>query len=70
MLARVVDAGYDAICLTVDVPVLGLRHRDTRHGFRLADRPAVVERCRSTRMLTWDDLGWIRERTPGTCRSW
>ena len=33
MLARVVDAGYEAICLTVDLPVFGLRHRDTRNGF-------------------------------------
>ena len=33
MLARVVAAGYGAVCLTVDFPVMGLRHRDTRNGF-------------------------------------
>ena len=64
MLARVVDAGYDALCLTVDVPVLGLRHRDTRHGFRLAIGPPS-SRLPFDAMLTWDDIGWIRERTPG-----
>ena len=64
MLARVVDAGYDALCLTVDAPVLGLRHRDTRHGFRLAIGPPA-SRLPFDAMLTWDDIGWIRERTPG-----
>jgi isopentenyl diphosphate isomerase/L-lactate dehydrogenase-like FMN-dependent dehydrogenase len=64
MLARVVAAGYDALCLTVDVPVLGLRHRDTRHGFRLAIGPPS-SRLPFDAMLTWDDIGWIRERTPG-----
>ena len=33
MLARVSSAGYEAICWTVDFPVNGLRHRDTRSGF-------------------------------------
>jgi 4-hydroxymandelate oxidase len=64
MLARVVAAGYGAVCLTVDFPVMGLRHRDTRNGFvppygppgsSIAFDPA----------LSWDDIGWIRERTPG-----
>ena len=64
MLARVMEAGYDALCLTVDVPVLGLRHRDTRHGYRLAIGPPT-SRLAFDAMLTWDDLGWIRERTPG-----
>ncbi len=35
LLRRVVAAGYGAICLTVDVPVFGLRHRDTRSGFEM-----------------------------------
>ena len=30
---RVAAAGYGAICWTVDFPVNGLRHRDTRNGF-------------------------------------
>ena len=61
MLARVMDAGYDALCLTVDVPILGLRHRDTRHGF--GSRSAPASRLSFDAMLSWDDLAWIRERT-------
>jgi 4-hydroxymandelate oxidase len=32
---RAADAGYRALVLTVDVPVLGRRRRDERHGFGL-----------------------------------
>jgi 4-hydroxymandelate oxidase len=64
MLARVMEAGYAAVCLTVDVPILGLRHRDTRHGFRLAIGPPG-SRLSFDEMLTWDDLAWIRERSAG-----
>ena len=64
MLARVVGANYEAICLTVDLPVFGLRHREARHGFI----PPIGSR--STRlpydaMLSWDDIAWVRERTAG-----
>jgi L-lactate dehydrogenase (cytochrome) len=31
--------GYDALCLTVDAPVLGHRERDLRNGMRLPPRP-------------------------------
>jgi 4-hydroxymandelate oxidase len=64
VLARVVEARYAAICLTVDLQVFGLRHRDARHGFE----PPISGR--SSRlpydaMLSWDDIAWVRERTPG-----
>lgn len=62
MLARVVGAGYEAICLTVDVPHLGSRHRDTRHGFTLKYGAASSDQ-RFESMLTWDDISWVRERT-------
>jgi 4-hydroxymandelate oxidase len=64
MLARVADTGYGAICWTVDFPVGGLRHRDTRSGFAVpmgvatSDLPFDPD-------LSWDDVAWIRERTPG-----
>ncbi|MEX0989272.1 MAG: alpha-hydroxy acid oxidase [Actinomycetota bacterium] len=62
MLDRVVAAGYEAICLTVDFPVAGLRHRDTRSGFHmpygLPGDPLVYDPA-----LSWDDVAWIRERT-------
>jgi 4-hydroxymandelate oxidase len=35
LIARAEDAGYRAICLTVDTPRLGQRERDMRSGFRL-----------------------------------
>jgi len=64
MLERVVAAGYGAICLTVDFPTNGLRHRDTRNGFVM---PIGLEEDDLTydADLSWDDLAWIRERAPG-----
>jgi 4-hydroxymandelate oxidase len=36
LLRRVADAGYSAVCVTVDVPVVGVRRRELRHpGARL-----------------------------------
>jgi 4-hydroxymandelate oxidase len=64
MLARVVASGYGAICLTVDLPVFGLRHRDTRNGF-VPPIGAPKSRLRYDPTLSWDDVGWIRERSPG-----
>ncbi|HEY6567594.1 MAG TPA: alpha-hydroxy acid oxidase [Actinomycetota bacterium] len=64
MLARVASAGYQAICWTVDFPVNGLRHRDTRSGFvmpmGLPDGDAEYDP-----LLSWDDLAWIRGLVPG-----
>jgi 4-hydroxymandelate oxidase len=64
MLRRVAAAGYGAICLTVDFPVMGLRHRDTRNGFV---PPIGMPKTALTfdPLLSWEDIGWVRERTPG-----
>jgi len=35
LMARAKAAGYDALQLTVDVPVAGARHRDARNGFSI-----------------------------------
>lgn len=61
MLARVVEASYAAICLTVDLPVFGLRHRDARHGFAppIGSSPRLLH----DPTLSWDDVAWVRERT-------
>jgi (S)-2-hydroxy-acid oxidase len=64
MLARVVDARFEAICLTVDLPIFGLRHRDTRNGFVPPVGPRA-SRLPYDSTLTWDDLGWLRQRAPG-----
>jgi isopentenyl diphosphate isomerase/L-lactate dehydrogenase-like FMN-dependent dehydrogenase len=63
MLGRVVSAGYEAICWTVDFPVGGLRHRDTRSGFvmpfGIEDADYVFEPD-----ITWDHLAFIRDAAP------
>jgi isopentenyl diphosphate isomerase/L-lactate dehydrogenase-like FMN-dependent dehydrogenase len=63
MLHRVHAAGFGAVCLTVDFPDSGLRHRDTRSGFQI---PIGLPSDDLTYApdLTWDDLGWIREAAP------
>ena len=64
MLTRVVAAGYGAICWTVDFPVNGLRHRDTRSGFVMPIGIGASDYIYDPN-LTWDDLSWIRERSSG-----
>ena len=63
MLHRVHAAGFGAVCLTVDFPDSGLRHRDTRSGFQI---PIGLRSDEHTFApdLTWDDLAWIREAAP------
>ena len=63
MLHRVHAAGFGAVCLTVDFPDSGLRHRDTRSGFQI---PIGLPSDELTYApdLTWDDLTWIREAAP------
>ncbi|HRL20817.1 MAG TPA: alpha-hydroxy acid oxidase [Alcaligenes sp.] len=39
ILARAREAGFEALVLTVDVPVGGYREKDLRHGFKLPFRP-------------------------------
>jgi 4-hydroxymandelate oxidase len=64
MLQRVCAAGYAAICFTIDFPVPGLRHRDTRSGFELPIGPSTADLVFDPN-ITWDDIGWIREHAPG-----
>ena len=63
MLHRVHAAGFAAVCLTVDFPDNGLRHRDTRNDFQI---PIGLPSDELTYApdLTWDDLAWIREAAP------
>jgi 4-hydroxymandelate oxidase len=67
-IARVEAAGCEAVCVTVDTPVLGLRPRQLRAGFNV---PAEVplphaKRARATSKpgthsaVTWRDLDWLR----------
>ena len=72
LVERAAAAGYTAIVLTVDLPVLGFRERDRRSGFALpamahvdaaaddaATRYGELEHTRGAG-LTWDTLAEIR----------
>jgi isopentenyl diphosphate isomerase/L-lactate dehydrogenase-like FMN-dependent dehydrogenase len=80
LLQRAEKAGYSAIVLTVDLPVLGIRDRNVRNNFTLSkdlERPNVQsDRLTATTRtlqalvagikddLSWDDYEWTREHTP------
>jgi 4-hydroxymandelate oxidase len=79
LVDRAAAAGYRALVLTVDAPVLGYRPRDERNGFRLPDGLAMANVPREMpetdgsglaalfgsidRTLTVDDLAWLKERS-------
>jgi 4-hydroxymandelate oxidase len=59
------EAGYDAVVLTVDLPLVGRRERDLRLGFAI---PPEIPLHYGTLVdvdptLTWRDLEWVREAT-------
>jgi isopentenyl diphosphate isomerase/L-lactate dehydrogenase-like FMN-dependent dehydrogenase len=74
LLARIVDAGFEALVLTVDLPGLGRRERDLRTGFELVENypfPNLPREVGSRSFhvnlddvvdptLTWADLEWLR----------
>jgi 4-hydroxymandelate oxidase len=70
IVRRAEDAGCEALCVTVDTPVLGARDRQTRARFGLptgvtapymgqqGGRPiSDIHRAVS---VTWDDVAWLR----------
>jgi 4-hydroxymandelate oxidase len=77
MLAQAREAGFSAVVLTVDLPVLGPRERDLRTGFSvktdfrlevyasaLGDLGVVTPTSAATLVdptLTWRDLEWLHE---------
>ncbi|MBT3701019.1 MAG: alpha-hydroxy-acid oxidizing protein [Alphaproteobacteria bacterium] len=42
-LARMKDAGYEALCLTYDVPVIGMRERDQKTGMKMPPQFSLKE---------------------------
>ena len=64
LLRRVTAAGFGAICWTVDLPVLGLRHRDTRRGFE-PPVPTGLDDLMYEPNLSWEHLSFIRDHAPG-----
>jgi isopentenyl diphosphate isomerase/L-lactate dehydrogenase-like FMN-dependent dehydrogenase len=74
LLARIVEAGFEALVLTVDLPGLGRRERDLHTGFELVEEypfPNLPGEVGSGSFhvnlddvvdptLTWADLEWLR----------
>lgn len=52
-IARCRDAGYTALCLTVDVPVAGKRERDLHNGFTVPPRIGVRSISDALRRPSW-----------------
>ncbi|MBK1854905.1 alpha-hydroxy-acid oxidizing protein [Verrucomicrobiaceae bacterium 5K15] len=78
LIRRVEQAGYEAIVLTVDAPVHGIRNAEQRSGFRLSDAveavnlrdlPAPPQSASAfdpallAAIPSWQDVAWLRELT-------
>jgi len=63
VLHRVHAAGFSAICFTVDFPVGGLRHRDTRNAFLMPIGLPEDDHVFDPK-ISWADIAWIREHAP------
>ncbi len=69
LVRRAQAAGYRAIVLTVDLPRVGRREKDVRHGFRLPSHmregnfSANTDLSEKRSILTWDVLPWLRSIT-------
>lgn len=68
LVQRAADAGYRAICLTADVPVLGRREREMRDRFQVR-RQSVRRNLPDdagplAAHLCWDDVAWLRSLSP------
>jgi 4-hydroxymandelate oxidase len=59
LVARADAAGFAAIVVTVDLPLLGRRERDLRTGF---ETPVQIDSVTDP-SLTWRDLEWLRSLT-------
>jgi L-lactate dehydrogenase (cytochrome) len=53
LVERAQAAGYKALVVTVDVPVLGMRERDKRNGAQIPPRLTLRNALDSTRHLPW-----------------
>src|SRR5690606_18280539 len=71
LVQRVEAAGVDALVLTVDTPVIGVRDRQTRSRFRLppgVSTPHLDDLNRGRREIltpervvaTWEDVRWLK----------
>jgi 4-hydroxymandelate oxidase len=75
LIQRIEAAGCQALCVTVDSPVLGLRLRQQRakfevppelnlpHRHRLESSSQVVAERKAFSNVTWSDIEWLRSIT-------
>lgn len=75
LVGRVEAAGFEAICVTVDVAAYGRRERDLHNRYFPrqsverpnlgggSEMPEIVNRDGYNAALSWDDLAWLRRRT-------
>ncbi|MPZ95979.1 MAG: alpha-hydroxy-acid oxidizing enzyme [Propionibacteriales bacterium] len=71
LIQRAKDAGYEALVLTVDVPVAGARLRDTRNGFAIP--PALTAKTvldAATHPAWWMNLLTTEPLTFASLSSW
>ena len=71
LVERTAAAGYEAVVVTVDLPLPGNRERDRRNRFVLhlgahlpPDQPTDEGGIIELPTLTWDDLAWLRSVCP------
>lgn len=71
LVERAVAGGYEAIAVTVDLPIPGNRERDVRNGFAIGvgahlspDQPTDERGLVVLPTMTWDDLAWLRSVCP------
>ncbi len=71
LVDRAVATGYEAIAVTVDLPLPGNRERDLRNGFVLGvgahlppDQPTDERGIIEVPAFGWDDLAWLRSICP------
>jgi 4-hydroxymandelate oxidase len=79
LIARAQAAGYSAIVVTVDAPLLGRRERDLRNPFtipegieavhftvdpRTVDAESPAAAMIDQASINWSDLAWIRAASP------
>lgn len=53
LVERAGAAGYDALCLTIDVPIVGNRRRDVRNGMSIPPRIRLGNALDAARHLPW-----------------
>jgi 4-hydroxymandelate oxidase len=71
LVERAAAAGYDAVAVTVDLPIPGNRERDLRNAFVLhmgahlpEDQPTDERGIIVLPTFGWDDLAWLRSVCP------